>query len=301
MYYPPFSRITENDLGDAYQALREAGATPEKKLGRIDVLIESYGGDPVAGYRLAQLIRGFGKQVTVLVAEHAYSAATLFAFAADQVRLAHYAGLSPIDITLVSETGDSPRKEVELATIDSVLDFAREARKKIEVLLRELGSDGKTAVDSDILVEMVKQVGALHVGKYYRERLLTGHYAEELLGTYMFAKRLNRDDCVRRVIEAFLLGAPGHEVHLDLSLAKKWGLAVEEMLTEESDLTKAVAEALDMLSANDVICPWLQRAERIPFIALYPLAQPMHQKQLKETQKEHSPGMEELSDAAHAL
>lgn len=274
LYYPPFARMSEGDLEDAYRALRGAGLKPEQRLPHLDVLIESYGGDPVAGYRLAQLIRSFCAEMHVLVAEHAYSAATLFSFAAEQVRLAHFAGLSPIDITLVSEMSGKPQREVELATLDSVVDFAVAAREKVEGLLQKLDSDGKTTVDSDILVATVTQVGALQLGKFYRERLLTGHYAEELLGTFMFGKRLDRGDRCNRVITNFLLGAPGHEVHLDLGLAAKWGLVVEGMETEESDLAKGVASTLEQLAAAEVICPWLPRSERMPFIAYYPVAQP---------------------------
>ncbi len=272
LYYPPASSITEDDLEAAYRALR-TGATPDAKIPELDVLIESYGGNPVAGYRLAQVVRGFTERLFVLVAEHAYSAATLFTFAADELRLAHYAGLSPIDITLVSAPGDRPPSEVELATIDSVLDFATDARRRIEKLLMELNSERSTNVDSDILVEMLRQADALQVGKYYRERLLTGTYAKELLGSYMFRERLDRDDCIRRVYKNFLLGAPGHNFHLDLALAQKWGVAATGMPTYESDLAKEVVGTLADLAMLGEICPSIGHGEKLAFIAFYPLAQ----------------------------
>ena len=221
LYYPPSSSMSEEDLEAAYRALR-TGATPDAKIPELDVLIESYSGNPVAGYRLAQVVRGFADKMFVLVAEHAYSAATLFTFAADELRLAHYAGLSPIDITLVSAPGDRPQSEVELATIDSVLEFATDARRRVEKLLTELDSPRTTNVDSDILVEMLRQADALQVGKYYRERLLTGTYAKELLGSYMFCGRLDRDDCIKRVYQKFLLGAPGHSSRPEMGGRSCW-------------------------------------------------------------------------------
>jgi hypothetical protein len=272
MYYPPYARMTESDLQDLYDVLRGADLRPEKPLAQLDTLIESYGGDPTAGYRLAQLVRTFCTDMHVLVAEHAYSAATLFSFAGSQVRLAHFAGLSPIDLSLVSESGKR-RLEVELATIDNIVDFAVTARKKVEELLQELECKGTTNVDSDILVEMVKQVGALQVGKYFRERVLTGFYAEELLGKYMFGKHLDKQERWRHVIENFLMGAPGHEVHLDYHLSRKWGLEVCEMRTEESDLAKTVAATLEELARHQVICSWLSRSERMPLIQFYPQTQ----------------------------
>jgi hypothetical protein len=291
--------MTELDLEDAYEALRNSGCTPENRIGELDVLIESFGGDPVAGYRLAQLVRSFASRVDVLVAEHAYSAATLFSFGADRVRLAHFAGLSPIDITLVSEPGDRPRHEVELATVDSVLEFAATARKRIEMLLKELGSEGRTNVDSDILVAAVKQVGALQVGKFFRERTLTGHYAEELLGSYMFASRLDRKDCCEHAIRRFLFDAPGHEVHLDLNMARKWGLIVDGMDTDESDMAKEIVSALEEMARKGLICPWLSRTDRFPFIAFYAVAQPVQRPSVPAaTEREAGAVKEEQHEAA---
>jgi ClpP class serine protease len=183
LFYPPPARISEDDLSDVYRAFRAQGVTQEGRLESLDVLIESYGGDPVAGYRLAQLLRDFAKEVDFLVPAHAYSAATILCFAANNIRLGHYAGLSPIDISLVSEAGEQPGIEVELASVDSFVEFAVSAREKIERLLTRLGSQNETRIDADLLVSMVEEIGALEVGKYFRERTLTGAYAEELLDT----------------------------------------------------------------------------------------------------------------------
>ena len=245
--------------------------TIENKLPSLDVLIESNGGNPVAGYRLAQLIRDFAADVSFLVADHAYSAATLLCFSGNVVRLAHYAGLSPIDITLISAEGQTPEEEVELANIDNFLEFAKKARQTIEELLQHLGcSKAYTSVDSDLLVEMVKQVTALQVGKFFRERVLTGHYAEELLDSYMFPPFKDALDRRNRVVHHFLFAAPAHEFHIDYHLCDKWGLAVREMPTAESDLAKSAIEKLYGMASNNTICPRLSRSSRLPFFNFYP-------------------------------
>jgi len=46
------------------------------------------------------------------------------------------------------------------------MEFAQDARKKIEEQLARMDSKGKTNVDSDLLVAMVEEVGAMQVGKY---------------------------------------------------------------------------------------------------------------------------------------
>ena len=281
LYYPAKSRINEWDLGDVYATLRSSGATPENRIPKLDVLLDSYGGHPVAGYRLAQLIRDFCDEASFLIPDHAYSAATLLCFAGEQIRLAHFAGLSPIDITLVFESGKAPRKEVELATVDSFMDFARIARKMIEEQLAEIGCNGTTNVDSDLLVAMVREVGPMQVGKYYRERGLTGQYAETLLDSYMFANHADREQRRKDVIRKFLFGAPAHDFHLDYHLCTEWGLEVKEMPTVESDLTKEVLFRLNALVSQGMICENLSHRDRLPYFGWYgqaaqaaPLAQP---------------------------
>jgi hypothetical protein len=267
LYYPWKSKIREWDLDDVYQALRSSGTVPENKITELDVLLHSTGGSPVGGYRLAQVIRDFASNVTFLVPEHAYSAATLLCFAGNQVRLGHFAGLSPIDITLVYA-----KKEVELATVDSFMGFAQDARKKIEELLSQFDKHCGTNVDSDLLVAMVEEVGAMEIGKYYRERNLTGRYAQTLLDSYMFAGFLNRDQRRKDVITHFLFGAPAHEFHLDYHLCSDWGVEAVEMPTDESDLAKDVLKELLDLADSQTICKHLSNTERLPYFGWYALA-----------------------------
>jgi hypothetical protein len=271
LYYPPYARMSESDLEDVYNAFRATGVTPDEKLDTLDVLIESYGGDPVAGYRLAQLIRDFAGSVRFLVAAHAYSAATILCFSGNEIRLGHYAGLSPIDITLVSESGEQPRAEVELASIDSFLDFAVKAREKTERLLKKLGSKNTTNIDSNLLVAMVQEIGALSVGKYFRERNLTGNYAQELLDSYMLPSHLDAKHRSQSLVHNFLFGAPSHHFHLDYHLCRKLGLVVHEMSTDEFDRAKRCIEVLESLAESSVICQRISPALRLPFFRFYPV------------------------------
>jgi|SRR5665213_462647 len=270
LYYPSGSSMTEMDMGEVYQTFRSSGVTVESRLPGLDVLIDSYGGNPVAGYRLAQLIRDMTLDAAFLVAERAYSAATLLCLAGNEIRLGHYAGLSPIDITLISEPSEGKREEVELATVDGFIEFAKNARKAIEDQLRKMDSDVGTNVDSELLVAMVRSVGALQVGKFFRERNVTGFYAKELLGTYMFSNFSDRIERTDDLVQNLLHGAPSHYFHLDYHLCKNWKVVIEEMCTQESDLAKKVVEEIENATANGVICQKLSRKRRMPFFGFYP-------------------------------
>jgi hypothetical protein len=257
----------EWDIRDTYSELRTV-ATRETPIANLDLLIHTNGGDPVAAYRIAQAIRSLCKKLDVLVPEKAYSAGTLMSFAGDKIRLGDYAGLSPIDITVYSNKPQS--EDVQLAAIDAFLGFANRARKQIENMLMETGREGATScVDSDLLVQMVKEVGALTVGRYYRERTVTGQYAEILLDHYMFNGASDGLDRRNGVIKHFLFLAPAHEFHLDYELCSTWHLDVEQMSTAESDLTKKVVNLLRIATNNGIICQKLNHDVRMPFIRLY--------------------------------
>lgn len=267
LYYPPLSKMGERDMAEIYQAIRRNNVTVETKLPQLDVLIDSWGGNPVAAYRIAQLIRDMASEVAFLVPERAYSAATLLCLAGNEVRLGHYAGLSPIDITLVSES-ERGRSEVELATIDGFIDFARRARQVIEEQLRKMDG-GNTNVDSDLLVAMVHDVGALQVAKFFRERNLTRHYAKQLLDNYMFANFPDKAERAEDLSGQLVHGAPSHSFHLDFHFCDDWKIVVKEMPTDESDFSKKVVTELETLTSQGVICKRLSRKFRMPFFWLY--------------------------------
>jgi hypothetical protein len=267
MFYPPLASITEGDITDVYSELRTAGITKEQPLADLDLFLDTYGGDPVSGYRIAQVLRSMSANMEVLVPEHAYSAGTLMSFAGNVIGMGDFAGLSPIDIT-VSKTADTDG--IQLAGLDSFSDFARDAREKTEQLLQRLEKNNATsAVDSDLLVQMVKEIGALTVGRYFRERVLTGHYAEILLERYMFRGDSDGRSQAGSVITHFLFRAPSHEFHLDFQLCKAWHLKVRQMSTKESDLCQMVLSQLRTCTDTGTICRRLSHRARMPFISYY--------------------------------
>ncbi|MFI5087002.1 MAG: hypothetical protein ACHP7I_01285 [Terriglobales bacterium] len=269
LYYPASASMTENDIADAYQELRIAGWSREHPIPQLDLLVHTTGGDPVAAYRLAQAVRSLSQEMDVLVPEYAYSAGTLLSFAGDSIRLGDYAGLSPIDITL-TEPSNRSAGGVQLASVDSFIEFTKKVRQTVEQMLAGCAREGiSTTVDSDLLVQMVKEVGALKVGKYYRERTLTGHYAEVLLDSYMFRDETDAKDRRNQVIEKFLFSAPSHDLHLDYHLCADWHLKMEQMQTDESDICKAAIETLGTFTDNGMICQKLNRKRRMPFIKFY--------------------------------
>ena len=259
-----------HDADDAYDQLRQAGITKEEKLQNLDVLLHTFGGDPSGAYRLGQTLRSFTNDLEFLVPEYAFSAGSLLSLSGDCIWLGDNAGLSPFDITL--REGTVPASEVSLASVDNFLEFATAARGKIEEMLQALGSPRTTALDSELLCEMVKQVGALKIGEYFRERLLTANYAQVLLDSYMFRGQPNAIDRRRDVIDKMVHKSPSHQFFMDFHIARSASLAVEQLDTGISDLVKGVVTHLDDLTAQGLICLNLADEYKMPFIKFYEMS-----------------------------
>lgn len=264
LYYPPLSSMRQWDVGLLYAALRQGGLTKESPAPNIDLLIHTYGGDPTSAFGLAQTARLFAKALTVIVGEHAFSAGTLLTFGGDSIRMGDCAALSPIDITLGPP--DRPELGIELVTLDAFMDFATDIRKRTERMLEDHPTK-TSSVEADVLVQMVKEIGALSIGKFYRERKLTEDYATHLLRRGIF-KRTPGD--AEETIKHFLFGAPAHGFFMDSSMCRERGLPVIDMSTDESDKTKAVIAALDDLTRRNIIGPYYQSHKlRMPFIQYF--------------------------------
>jgi hypothetical protein len=95
-------------------------------------------------------------------------------FSGNMILFGGYAYLSPIDIKL----GNFP-----LMSIDYFMDFAVECRTKLELEFKKKNVTTHSNVESDVLVEMVRQINSTQIGKLYRQRTLTAHYANLLLSS----------------------------------------------------------------------------------------------------------------------
>ena len=278
LYYPEEGAIERTDVRYCYKVLRQAGLEHGRSGGTLDVLLHTFGGDPVAAYQLAQCIRDFSADVTFVVPEYAYSAGTLLALAGSRIALGHCAGLSPIDMSLVygGEPVNVSDRVVELASIESFIRFAARCQHEIQGVLSGAGVSDVSDVGSDLLCRLVEQVGALKVGGYFRQQALTGHYAQALLDAYMLNGASSAVDKRTSIVNALLQESPSHDFHVDYHMCQQIGLVAEELISEQSDAAKIVVDALDDLVLRGAVCPELSDGRRPPYIAFFPIGNAGH-------------------------
>lgn len=121
-----------------------------KDTKHLDFLIVSYGGDPMVAWRIMSLLRSAVDNVSVLVPQSAYSAATLIALGASEIIMHPYGHLGPVDMQ-IQTVGERGMRHFSTEDISAFIEFVREQlsitdqehlRKLFEPTLREVGALG---------------------------------------------------------------------------------------------------------------------------------------------------------------
>lgn len=252
LYYPDGyhrAEICDDDIEDINDIFRRFGYTNVKKIERLDVLLHTVGGNPDSAYQIAQVIRNFSNNVTFLVPIYAISAGTLMCSCANEIRLGDYGVLSSIDMSYEEEERE------ELINIHYFMKFAVDCRERTEKMFKENGyKDAETNVESELLRAMVDEVGALKIGKYYREKNLTGVYARRLMLDYMFSSYNNKESLTEDIIKEILYENPSHDIRMDYNMCERLGLIVKRMDDNEFEKTIDLISKLQELTTANVIC-----------------------------------------------
>jgi hypothetical protein len=140
---------------------------------QLDFMIASFGGDPMVAWRMMSLIRQRVDEVSVLVPQSAYSAATLLALGADEIVMHPNSHLGPIDMQITTFTEGGPRS-FSTEDISAFLGFVRESllitdqehlRKLFEITCKEVGSLGVgfTARSSKLAISLADRLLGMHI------------------------------------------------------------------------------------------------------------------------------------------
>lgn len=258
IYYPPYipqgaGEIRSEDVSYLYNIFKNY----TKELEKIDVLLHTTGGDPYSAYRMIQLVHHYTDVETAIVPYYSYSAGTLMCMGTKEIAFGTMASISPLDIHVDKEDGS----RIHLISVDAYIDFARRCKKLIK-------SDGyDTNVESELMVEFVKQVKALEVGDIFRSRTLTAHYADKLLTDYMFGDLPpnHKKEQKNYVINQLVFGFPTHEFEIDYNIAKDLRLHVSKLSTTESNLAESIIDILNVETENGNICRYLGEDLRMPY------------------------------------
>jgi hypothetical protein len=140
---------------------------------QLDFLIVSLGGDPMVAWRIMSLIRERVDNVSVLIPQSAYSAATLLALGANEIVMHPNSHLGPVDMQITTFS-EGRRRLFSTEDISAFLDFVRDnlsitdqrhLRRLFEITCKEVGTLGVgfTARSSKLAVSLGERLVGMHL------------------------------------------------------------------------------------------------------------------------------------------
>jgi len=218
----PFIRvvITPSVVDDVFDDLRTKHSDCE---GRLNVIVDSGGGDIDAAYNLAMLFRKYGtKELNFIVPRWAKSAATLLVCSGDEILMSPVAELGPLDPQITQLNPLEKRLEqFSPLHVQSTLDMIRqEFEKGSEKLAKAL---------------MERLQFPLTLGGFIKSHEIGEQYLVKLLETRMLAG----DGTATRpkaIAEKLTKGYADHGFCINIDEAISIGLQVRELQGAELDI-----------------------------------------------------------------
>jgi hypothetical protein len=158
-----------------------------EKIGRVeklDVLLYTAGGQTLAAWGLANLVREYCDQLAVIIPHRALSSGTLFTLAADEIVMSRLGQLSPIDPSVTSPFGPlvpvpgmPGQQQLAPISVEDVAGFLDLAEKQAK-----LKEERSIAAVFD---RLSSQVHPMALGAVYRSREQIVTLADRLLSFHM--------------------------------------------------------------------------------------------------------------------
>jgi hypothetical protein len=211
---------------------------------KISLILYTRGGNTLAAWSLANLIRSFCDELEVIIPSKAHSAGTLMALAADRIVMTKQAALGPIDPSVTTPLnpqieGAAPqvRVPINVENVNAFLDFARDS----------LGSDADL---TSVFLHLADRIHPVVLGQAHRSRTQIRMLARSLMTGHM------NDDAKVDKILGFLCSESGsHDYTINRREAKQaLGLPVEKPSQTLYEKIKAIYD--DFASELQLTAPY---------------------------------------------
>ncbi len=190
--------------------------------GKIDVIIDSGGGDIDAAYNLANLFRKFGvKELNFIVPRWAKSAATLLVCSGDMIFMTPVAELGPLD-PQITEINPLEKRLEQFSPlhIEATLE-----------LIREEFSNGNEKLAKGL---MERLQFPMTLGSFKKSLDISEQYLTKLLSSRMLKD--TDPEKVKSIAKQLTTGYADHGFSINADEAKRLGLKITELDGNELDL-----------------------------------------------------------------
>jgi len=232
------AEIQKDAMPFFYEQLRQM-SNPKK----IDVLIFTHGGDVLAGFGLARLLREFSIDIGTLIPEKCWSSGTLFALGANQIVMTKGATLSPIDPSLTGplnpfmELSPGQRQIVPLS-VESVAGFN-------SLVTNDWGLKGEEALTVAVRL-LAERVHPMALGDLYRARQQI-----ELLASRLLRRHRSDEDTIQRIVRTLTKDLGSHDYLISRTEARELlgtQIAPDDAVLEDAvwDLYRDFCEEMEL-------------------------------------------------------
>ncbi|MDG6901026.1 MAG: hypothetical protein JRM80_03605 [Nitrososphaerota archaeon] len=219
-----------------------------KEQTRIDLLLNSWGGDAHSAFKMVLLLRSHCNTLNIVVPLMAKSAATLMCLGADRIYMNGKSELGPLDAQLehphVQGFWISSRDEVDaLSYLEYVAEMWAEdlAVKAIAPeITRNLGLKARDSLElafkytAEVLKPVVEQIDPLIVNMSFRELEMTEKYARELLTRFMLRGDADAEKLAASIANELVNEYYEHGYVIDINEARRLKLKVAEFSNLEN-------------------------------------------------------------------
>ena len=223
------------------------------EIDTLDVLLNCFGGDIDATYRLVNVLRGRVTRLRAIVPDYAKSAATFFCLGADEIWMASAAELGPLDAQ-VPAPGE-PGEWVSALDGFKALEFLRQYAFEtldltVKMILHRTPNISvreaiKQAVGfvSVIVTPLYQQVKPRELGEWSRRLEVGEAYARRVMARH--SHRANTAEEIDDLLEKIVRGYPSHSFVIDFHEAQALGLKVHALSDHDELLARSVLELVN--------------------------------------------------------
>jgi len=208
---------------------------------KLDVIINSGGGDIDAAYHLAKIFDEIPKkELNYIVPRYAKSAATLLACGGDNIFMGETSELGPLDPQIIRPDGSR---------------FSALAVKQALKLLKDEFKDDNL----ETATIMTHKLNPIDLGEIDRTIGISKKYLSELLNMRMFKGKKGSGRKIQKIAEVLASGYTHHSYLIDAKEAKeKLGLVVKRPKDQEADIIKRINIRHNQVAEIDGIANQLQ-------------------------------------------
>jgi hypothetical protein len=175
-------------LDDNLSSLTENG---QKKIKKLDLLIQSPGGFLEASYKYLRICKEYSEEFNVIVPLFAKSAATIICLGANEIVMTAVSELGPVDPIIQHPT--KPNIRVPARSIKDYFDFVKSTQ----------GTDSTSGIDPQTKQILDQNLDPYLIGSYEGALKASKEIIERLLGENEFKnKKANIPKCVTAFTEA---------------------------------------------------------------------------------------------------